>query len=216
MPSLRRQPLKQGPGSLHIRGRKTFGEPIINRSKRGSRLMAATLAHPQTGNAEGDPQLPKQSALLASHFGRLIKAIFGRQGGLIRGLPEQHFAFDAEQLRGIPPVPVPALTRGRHRVVQGTESLVEPPCSGKPQRESALELRIRHAPPGSVARLERIAQHQQALRELAAFDQQLPFQEVTRVFQKRAFKRVATSIKRAISRSAVAKSPIIVAIRQMP
>jgi hypothetical protein len=34
-------------------------------------------------------------------------------------------------------------------------------------------------PPGSVAGLEGIAQHQEALRELAAFDQQLPFQEVT-------------------------------------
>ena len=78
--ALRRQPLKQGAGSLHIRGRETFGEPIINRCKRCSRLVVATLAHPQTGNAEGDPQLPEQSALLAGHLGRLVKAIFGRQG----------------------------------------------------------------------------------------------------------------------------------------
>src|ERR1700759_4340358 len=35
-------------------------------------------------------------------------------------------------------------------------------------------------PPGSVGCLEGIAQHQQPLRELAALDQQLPFQEVTR------------------------------------
>jgi hypothetical protein len=57
--SLRRQPLKHGAGGLHIRGRETFGEPIINRCKQCSRLVAATLAHPQTGNAERDPQLPK-------------------------------------------------------------------------------------------------------------------------------------------------------------
>ena len=118
-------------------------------------------------------------------MGRLVKAIFGRQGGLIRGLLEQHFAFDAEQLRGIPPVPVRALAVGRHRIVQGNESLVEPPCPGKRQRESALELLIRYVPPGSVARLEGIAQHQQALRELATFDQQLPFQEVTRGLPER-------------------------------
>src|ERR1700732_3966772 len=77
--ALRRQPLKQGAGSLQIRGRETFGEPIINRCKRCSRLVVATLAHPQTGDAEGDPQLPEQSALLAGHLGRLGKAIFGRQ-----------------------------------------------------------------------------------------------------------------------------------------
>jgi hypothetical protein len=57
--ALRPQLLKQGAGGLHIRGRETFGEPIINRDKQRSRLVAATLAHPQTGNAEGDPQLPK-------------------------------------------------------------------------------------------------------------------------------------------------------------
>jgi hypothetical protein len=57
--ALRRQPLKQGAGSQHIRGRETFGEPIINRCQRCSRLVLATLAHPQTGNAEGDPQLPR-------------------------------------------------------------------------------------------------------------------------------------------------------------
>src|SRR6202030_2293152 len=74
--ALRGQPLKQGAGSLQIRGRETFGEPIINRCKRCSRLVVATLAHPQTGNAEGDPQLPKQSALLAGHLGRPGKAIF--------------------------------------------------------------------------------------------------------------------------------------------
>jgi hypothetical protein len=44
--ALRRQPLKQGAGSLQIRGRETFGEPIINRCKRCSRLVLATLAHP--------------------------------------------------------------------------------------------------------------------------------------------------------------------------
>jgi tetratricopeptide (TPR) repeat protein len=71
--------------------------------------VEATLAHPQTGNAEGDAELPKKSALVAGHLGRLVKAIFGRQGGLIRGLLEQNFAFDAEQFRGIPPVPVRAL-----------------------------------------------------------------------------------------------------------
>ena len=57
--ALRRQPLKQGAGSLQIRGRKAFSEPIINRCKRRSRLVVATLAHRQAGNAEGDPQLPK-------------------------------------------------------------------------------------------------------------------------------------------------------------
>jgi hypothetical protein len=57
--ALRRQPLKQSAGGPQIRGRETFSEPIINRCKRCSRLAVATLAHPQTGNAEGDPQLPK-------------------------------------------------------------------------------------------------------------------------------------------------------------
>src|ERR1700722_6724578 len=57
--ALRRQPLKQGAGGLQIRGRETFGEPIINRCKRCSCLVEVTLAHPQTGNAEGHPQLPK-------------------------------------------------------------------------------------------------------------------------------------------------------------
>ena len=86
--ALRRQFVKQGASSLHIRGRETFGEPIINRCQRCSRLVLATLAHPQTGNAEGDPQLPKQSALLAGHLGRLVKAIFGRQSELIGRLLE--------------------------------------------------------------------------------------------------------------------------------
>jgi hypothetical protein len=146
-------------------------------------------------------------------LGRLVKAIFGRQGGLIRGLLEQYFAFDAEQLRAYHPCR--ALAVGRHRVVQGNESLVEPPCPGKPNARaplnSAYDIATRFG-----ARLEGIAQHQQALRELAAFDQQLPFQEVTRGLPECAFKPVATSIKRAISRSAVAKSPVIVAMRQMP
>jgi hypothetical protein len=125
---LRRQFLKQGAGGLHIRGRETFGEPIVNRCKRCSRLVAATLAHPQTGKAERSPQLPEQSALLAGDLGRLVKAIFGRRGRLIGRLLEQHFAFDAKQFRSIPSVPVLAL--GRHRLVQGNESLVEPTCPG--------------------------------------------------------------------------------------
>jgi hypothetical protein len=57
--ALRRQALKHSAGGLQIRRPETFGEPIINRCKRCSRLVVATLAHPQTGNAEGDPQLPK-------------------------------------------------------------------------------------------------------------------------------------------------------------
>src|ERR1700721_2788145 len=61
--ALRRQPLKQGAGSLQIRGRETFGEPIVNRCELCSRLVVATLAHPQTGNAEGDPQPPKYNPL---------------------------------------------------------------------------------------------------------------------------------------------------------
>jgi hypothetical protein len=56
---LRQQPVKQGTGGLQIRGRKALSEPIINRCKRCSCLVVATLAHPQTGHAEGDPQLPK-------------------------------------------------------------------------------------------------------------------------------------------------------------
>jgi hypothetical protein len=93
--------------------------------------MVAALADPQTGDAAGNPQLPKQSALLAGDLGRLVKAIFGRQG-LIRGLPEQNFAFDPQQLRGVPPVPVGAHAVRRHSAVQGNESLVEPPWPGKP------------------------------------------------------------------------------------
>src|ERR1700751_4665121 len=84
----RRQPREQGAGGLQIRCCETFGEPIINRCKRCSRLVVAALAHPQTGNAEGDPQLPEQSSLPAGHLGCLVKAILGRQGGLIRGLLE--------------------------------------------------------------------------------------------------------------------------------
>jgi hypothetical protein len=57
--SLRRQPLKQGARGLQIRGREAFGEPVINRCKACSRLVMATLAHPQTGNAEGNTQLPE-------------------------------------------------------------------------------------------------------------------------------------------------------------
>src|ERR1700722_8873092 len=57
--ALWRQPLKQGAGSLHVRGPKAFGETIVNRCKRCSRLVVATLAHPQTGNAQRNPQLPE-------------------------------------------------------------------------------------------------------------------------------------------------------------
>ena len=39
--------------------REAFGETTINRSKLCARLVLATLAHPPTGNAEGDSQLPK-------------------------------------------------------------------------------------------------------------------------------------------------------------
>jgi hypothetical protein len=56
---LRRQPLKQGAGSLQIRGREAFGEPIIDRSQRRSRLVVTTLAYPQAGDTESDTQLPK-------------------------------------------------------------------------------------------------------------------------------------------------------------
>ncbi len=148
---------------------------IINRCERYSRLVVATLARPQTGNAEGNANLPEQGLLLAGHFAGPIEAIFGRLDGLTGGLLAQKFAFDAEQLRDIPPVLV--LAGGDHRVFQGAERLVEPPCPGKRQRESAFDLRMRQAPPGSAARLERIAQHPQALREVAAFDQQHSLKE---------------------------------------
>jgi hypothetical protein len=65
-------------------------------------------------------------------LGRLLKTIFRRKGGLIGRLLEQNFALDAEQLGGVPPASVRALAVGRHRLVHGNESLVEPPCPGEP------------------------------------------------------------------------------------
>jgi hypothetical protein len=44
--ALRRQALKHSAGGLQIRRRETFGELIINRCKRCSRLVVATLTHP--------------------------------------------------------------------------------------------------------------------------------------------------------------------------
>jgi hypothetical protein len=57
--ALRKQLLEQGAGRLQIRGRETFGELIVHRCEQRSRLAAPALAHPQTSNAEGNPQLPK-------------------------------------------------------------------------------------------------------------------------------------------------------------
>jgi len=71
-------------------------------------------------------------------------------------------------------MPILSLAGVSHRRVQGTESLVESPCPGKNQRESAFELRILHAPPGPAAHLERIAQYRQALCELVVLDEPLP------------------------------------------
>jgi hypothetical protein len=83
-------------------------------------------------------------------LGRLVEAIFGRQDELTGRLLEQNFAFDAEQFGGAPPVP--ALAVGRHRIVQGNESLVELACPGERQRESAPELRIPQAPAANASR----------------------------------------------------------------
>jgi hypothetical protein len=62
-------------------------------------------------------------------LGRLVEAIFRRQSELIRGLLEQHFAFDAEQLRGVPAMPI--LAGDRRRVIKDNKSLVESLCPGK-------------------------------------------------------------------------------------
>ena len=53
------QRVEHDAGGLQVRSREALGEAIINRGQQCSRVVAATLARPQTGNAEGDPQLPK-------------------------------------------------------------------------------------------------------------------------------------------------------------
>jgi hypothetical protein len=101
-------------------------------------------------------------------LGCLGKAIFGRQRGLIRDLLELNFAFDAEQLRGILPVPFRTHAVGRHRVVN------RKPRRAALSRQALMRERLQilhmRGAPGPTTHLERIAQHQQALREFAAFD----------------------------------------------
>ena len=97
-----RQLLQEGFRLLQVRGGKTFGEAVVNRLENSHRIRGTPLTVQKAGKAEGDPQLPKQGALLAGHLARLVKAVFGCGSGLISGLPQQHLALDAEQLGDTP------------------------------------------------------------------------------------------------------------------
>ena len=66
--------------------------------------------------------------MFAGRLGGLVKAIFGRRGELIGGLLEQNFAFDAEQLRGIPPVPVLAPHRVERRYPNTPPDIIAEEC----------------------------------------------------------------------------------------
>jgi hypothetical protein len=90
------------------------------------------VAIPETAHKPTGGCSRRRIEMARAHLQTDSKAIFGGLGGPIRGLLEQHFASDAEQLRDIPVGPVLALADRYYRVFQGAESIVEPavPCAG--------------------------------------------------------------------------------------
>src|SRR5262249_52958130 len=131
------------------------------------------------GEAEGDPQLPKQGALLSGHFACLVETVFGCGSGPIPGLLEQHLALDTEQFRKIPLLTVFASTGRLDRLAYGIVCLVEPPQSRERKGERSHKLRVGEPPAGLIAGVKGFTKDGQALRELVTFDQQLAAQELS-------------------------------------
>ena len=192
---------------------EALGEAIVDLCEKLPCLAAATLGNAQARETEGGAQLPEQRFLLPCDVKRLAERIFRRRHSLT---PQQNFAFDAQQLGEEQVVTVLALYRAIQSLVHGSERLVELAKPGKPRRESALELRVRHAPSGSATGVERIVQHGHALREFAPLDHQLSGEETSRGLPERRIDAVAVSIRRAMLCSAAAKSPVVGMMRHMP
>ena len=93
-----------------VGGVEAFGKVVVNRLENSQRIGGTVLIAPKPGEAERDPQLPNQGALLARHLGRLVKAVLGRGNAAIPDLPPQHLALDTEQFGDIPLLAVFAAT----------------------------------------------------------------------------------------------------------
>src|SRR5208282_6339034 len=160
-------------------GVKAFSEAVVNRLENCHCVGGTPLTAQKPGKAESDPQLPKQGALLARHLSRSSKAICRCLNRLIRGLPQQHLALDAEQFGDIPLLAVFPSPGRFDRLAHGIVCLVEPPESRERKGERSHKLRVGEPPAGLIAGVEGFTKDGQALRELVAFDQQLAAQELS-------------------------------------
>jgi len=95
---------------VEVGGVEAFGKAVVNRPENSPRVGGTPLTAQKPGEAERDPQLPNQGALLARHLGRLVKAVLGRGNAAIPDLPPQHLALDTEQFGDIPLLAVFAAT----------------------------------------------------------------------------------------------------------
>ena len=114
---------------LQVGGLEPLGEAVVNQLENFHRVGGTPLTAQKPGKAESDPQLPEQGALLARHLSRSSKAICRCLNGLIRGLPQQHLALDAEQFGDIPLLavfPSPAASIALHTASRASSSRSSP------------------------------------------------------------------------------------------
>src|SRR5271156_6283223 len=114
---------------LQVGGLEPLGEAVVNQLENFHRVGGTPLTAQKPGKAESAPQLPEQGALLARHLSRSSKAICRCLNHLVRGLPQQHLALDAEQFGDIPLLavfPSPAASSALHTALRASSSRSSP------------------------------------------------------------------------------------------
>jgi transposase len=87
---------------FEIGGREALGKPVVHRHQKLTCLFAPSLVAPQSGEAGGATQFPRQGALAARPVEPLLVMILGRRGRSGRVLQQKKLALDAQHLGGCP------------------------------------------------------------------------------------------------------------------
>ena len=106
---------------LQIGSLKTLTEAIVHRLQKAACLGDPTLIMLQAGKACGCSQLPRQGVLPARPTERAQKVLLGRRRRLRRTLPQNEFAFDAQEFGDTPALLV--ALGSRERLVDCRKSL---------------------------------------------------------------------------------------------
>jgi hypothetical protein len=87
--------------SFQIGRIEAFGEAVVDRLEERHPLRGTALIAPESGEAVGGAQFPRQRRLLPCDFQSALQPRFGGLVGTRRVVPEQQLSIDAQEFRRV-------------------------------------------------------------------------------------------------------------------